>query len=728
MARHFHRQLGLCALLVSLLATCAIAATTVVLEQTHNKQLPEGWKFHSNASSSDRIKISIALRESGIADLKDHLQRQWQYQSDESSQRHLTSEEVARYRAPNPAAVNAVSGWLRSSGISNYKFSGGSKNWITFEASVQTVKSLFGADLAYYSFESSSPISSELPRREIPPSKPVLRALSYSVPTWLRHEIDLVHPLTNFMVPRSHHNAHHANQVELLRRDRLLKKRSMRATSHSAEKPAPPPPPEEDFPWNPDSPLGDPYETGTDMPCFTGTFPECIRILYNISYAPSLLSPSPSSASPPSPTASSSPNTSAPSAEPKPAAIQSPSRFGIAGFLEQWIMYADVEAFLATYAPEIPFVSPPLSSPSLPESSTNSSSTPSSSSDDEGYTFSVHLLEGAINPQDSIYNAGMEASLDVEYAISLGYPAQVTYYITGGRGTKLDQNGTALSEEESDNEPYLEFLENLLALPDAEIPHVLSISYADDEKGVPRAYALRVCDLFAALTARGVSVFVATGDGGAAGTAQTSCVTNDGTNRKQFVPTFPASCPWVTAIGATDNYGPPLKGADFSTGGFSNYFDMPLWQLDTVGPVVQKLVDNKDERLEWVNITGRAIPDISAVGAGYQIVFGGRTIEVLGTSASTPVIAAMVALVNDKRLREGRRSVGWLTPKLYTGEMKKILRDVVHGESLGCAFPNPDGGGGNQRSRGWETQTGYDLVTGLGTVDDFWDFMGILSK
>ncbi|KAM7193661.1 Tripeptidyl-peptidase sed2 [Naviculisporaceae sp. PSN 640] len=665
-----------------------LAAPTVILERTQNEQLPEGWKFHGNASSSDRIKVSIALRESRIPELKNRLSQQWTSGRDGSEYKHLTLDEVNKYRQPDDRVVKAVSEWLKSNGIKTPTVHG---SWISFEASVRTLKSLFDADMGYYSFDSSSLAQPEsegqFPRRSIPPSKPVLRTLSYSVPTWLRRDISFVHPLTNFMVPRSHHNFHHTNQIEDLR-SRRRRDLETRSTVTLA---APPPPPEDDdstdepFPWTPDPPLNSPspfeYENGTDMPCFTGTFPECIRNLYNISYTTSLL------------TAAASENTSSDTSGELPL-LTSPVRYGIAGFLEQWIMQADVSAFLQSYSPEIS----PL------------------------YNYSVHAFNGGINPQDSIYNAGMEASLDVEYAIALGYPAAVTYYITGGRGTKLNQNGTALTDEESDNEPYLEFLEELLALPDDEIPHVLSISYADDEKSVPRAYAEKVCDLFAALAARGCSIFVATGDGGAAGTSQTQCITNDGKNLKKFVPTFPASCPWVTAVGATDNYGPPVSAASFSTGGFSDYFGRPEWQDEVVNPVIEDLVRSGDQRLDWVNITGRAIPDISAVGAGYQIRFGGRVMEVLGTSASTPVVAAMVALVNDKRLKEGKSSLGWLNPRLYDEDVKAVLKDIIHGESTGCNFP------GETRSRGWEARKGYDLVTGLGTVKDFHDFLEVMSK
>lgn len=698
MLRRFQPKDGsfLFGLVLLSLLTIALATPTVVLEKVQNKQPPEGWKFQGNATASDRIKISIALRESRMSDLKNHLSQQWISGRNGSEYKHLTLDEVNKYRKPEEAVVKAVSGWLKSNGIKHPKVHG---SWITFDASVQTAKSLFDADMGYYSFDSASLAQpdSTLPRRSIPPSKPVLRTLSYSVPTWLRRDISFVHPLTNFMIPRSHHNFHHTNQIEALRR-RNLESRGKRSTVTLA---APPPPPEEDdstsaneplpFPWTPDPPLNSnspfDYEDGYDMPCFTGTFPECIRNLYNISYTTSLLT---AAASQPADSSSTSPpDTSAPA-----PLLTSPVRYGIAGFLEQWIMQADVSAFLQSYSPEIS----PL------------------------YNYSVHSFNGGINPQDNIYNAGLEASLDVEYAIALGYPAAVTYYITGGRGTKLNQNGTALTEEESDNEPYLEFLEGLIALPDEGIPHVLSISYADDEKSVPRAYAEKVCDLFAVLTARGCSIFVATGDGGAAGTAQTQCITNDGNDLKKFVPTFPASCPWVTAVGATDNYGPPVSAATFSTGGFSDYFGRPRWQDEEVNPVIEELVRNGDERLEWVNITGRAIPDISAVGAGYQIRFGGRMIEVLGTSASTPVVAAMVALVNDKRLKEGKASLGWLNSRLYDGDVKAVLKDIVHGESYGCSFP------GEPRSMGWEARKGYDLVTGLGTVKDFNDFLEVLSK
>ena len=64
---------------------------------------------------------------------------------------------------------------------------------------------------------------------------------------------------------------------------------------------------------------------------------------------------------------------------------------------------------------------------------------------------------------------------------------------------------------------------------------------------VPKDYATRVCNGFAQLGARGVSVIFSSGDSGVGDldTDPTSpgCKINDGTNRTMFIPGFPAGCP-----------------------------------------------------------------------------------------------------------------------------------------------------------------------------------------
>lgn len=405
-----------------------------------------------------------------------------------------------------------------------------------------------------------------------------------------------------------------------------------------------------------------------DWPCAKATTPECIRKLYNMTY-----------------------NATSPSQ----------SRLGIAGFLEQYVLYEDVANFLEAYAPELAGLDPP-------------------------YNFTVEVLNNGSNPQPPIGMAGLEASLDMQYAMALGYPSAVAYYSTGGRGLQLDSSGTEIPATGSDNEPYLELLQGLVATPDGELPHVLSISYADDEQSVPRAYASRVCDLFAQLAARGVSILAASGDGGAAGTSsQNPCLTtNDGSGRRRaLVPTFPASCPWVTAVGGTANGGgPPVAAADFSAGGFSDYFARPGWQDDVVLPYLSKLMASNDSKVGLFNESGRAIPDISAIASGFQIRYGGRGSVAQGTSAATPVVVAMVALINDARLRAGKPSLGWLNPMLYSAQVRGVLSDVTLGGGTGCSF-----GGKGDPGTGWAAVEGYDCVTGLGVPADFAKLLELLG-
>ncbi|KAI0137476.1 tripeptidyl-peptidase-like protein [Xylariales sp. AK1849] len=358
-------------------------------------------------------------------------------------------------------------------------------------------------------------------------------------------------------------------------------------------------------------------------------------------------------------------------------------RFGVAGFLDQWAHYDDVSSFMQKYAPSI---------------------------QSTGFNFTVQLVENGTNPQSPKEMAGLEASLDLEYAMALGYPSNVKYYATGGRAPSIGDNGTQITSEDSGNEPFLEFLQYMLDLSDDEIPHVLSISYSDDEDSVPWEYATKVCDMFAQVAARGVSVFVSSGDGGATGTSMGDCYSNDGQYRKMFIPTFPPSCPYVTVVGATKST-LPLEGSVLSGGGFSNYFSTPDWQRHASAEYLAALNVNGTNQ-SFYNATGRAIPDLSAPGEMFAVMAGGQETTVSGTSASTPVVAALIALVNEERFKAGKNSLGWLNPLLYTPKVRAALVDVSVGSNLGCTY-------GNTTVPGFEAYKGYDCVSGLGSVGTF---------
>jgi subtilase family serine protease len=84
---------------------------------------------------------------------------------------------------------------------------------------------------------------------------------------------------------------------------------------------------------------------------------------------------------------------------------------------------------------------------------------------------------------------------------------------------------------------------------------VISTSYAGNEVGFTRAYAIRQCNEYAKLGLMGTTFLYSSGDQGVAN-YNNKCVntaTNTYNNGKSgmFVPTFPSGCPYVLSVGAT---------------------------------------------------------------------------------------------------------------------------------------------------------------------------------
>ncbi|KAJ5425939.1 hypothetical protein N7465_001009 [Penicillium sp. CMV-2018d] len=348
------------------------------------------------------------------------------------------------------------------------------------------------------------------------------------------------------------------------------------------------------------------------------------------------------------------------------------NRLGISGFLEQYARHADFDEFLRQYA----------------QSHTDSN-------------FSVVSINGGQNDQHSMSDS-VEANLDVQYSIPLADEVLATFYSTGGRGPVVPEI-THPDPAESSNEPYLEQLHYLLNLPDEELPAVLSNSYGENEQSLPPSYLNATCSLFAQLGARGVSILFGSGDAGPG----SSCVRNDGTNETRFLPGYPASCPFVTAVGGT--YGiNPERAVSFSGGGFSEVFPRPQYQDQAVKGYLRHLGSR------WnglYNATGRAYPDVSAQAANFIVRDHGEWISVGGTSASTPVVAGIVSRLNSARIAQGKPRMGFLNPWLYS-QGQTGLTDIVLGSSTGCQR-NP--GDARVRNASWDATEGWDPVTGLGT-------------
>lgn len=62
---------------------------------------------------------------------------------------------------------------------------------------------------------------------------------------------------------------------------------------------------------------------------------------------------------------------------------------------------------------------------------------------------------------------------------------------------------------------------------------------------------------------------------------------------------------------------------------------------------------------------------------------GGELTPSGGTSAASPIMASVIALLNDARLREGKPALGFLNPLIY-GFAYEGFTDITSGQSVGC--------------------------------------------
>lgn len=150
-------------------------------------------------------------------------------------------------------------------------------------------------------------------------------------------------------------------------------------------------------------------------------------------------------------------------------------------------------------------------------------------------------------------------------------------------------------------------------LEDKDLPLVVSISWGSNEQQYHKKYAKETCNVFGQLGTRGVTILTASGNMGPGA----SCQSNDGKKKTKFMPGFPASCPYVTTVGGTQLSSNTSAGGksgkssavDFSSGGFSEYFDRPQWQDKAVAEYLKKYGDKWEK---YYNKKGRAYPDLAA--------------------------------------------------------------------------------------------------------------------
>jgi len=87
-----------------------------------------------------------------------------------------------------------------------------------------------------------------------------------------------------------------------------------------------------------------------------------------------------------------------------------------------------------------------------------------------------------------------------------------------------------------------------------------------------------------------------------------------------------------------------------------------------------------------------------------------------GTSASSPIVAGIVSLLNDARLRAGKPVLGWLNPLIYSlGNDHGAIVDITDGYTEGCSWLR--NGSGQVPGARWNATQGWDPTTGWGIPD-----------
>jgi len=329
-----------------------------------------------------------------------------------------------------------------------------------------------------------------------------------------------------------------------------------------------------------------------------------------------------------------------------------------------------------------------------------------------------------VGPNDPT-NPQIEATLDIQMVASVNPAATAWFWLEDGQGWLYQ---------------YVFHYFQTKA-----VPQVASISYGWSESdqcdidpnecqslGVDsQGYVNRCTAEFQKIALRGLSLLASSGDSGANGRTDPDCTDPN------LRPAFPASSPFITAVGATQvnnpntnlpNPLPPVCNnqgyacisggqevavsydvASFASGGgFSNYAPTQSWQQDAVNNYF-KVAQNLPPA-GYYNTTGRGYPDVAALGNAVLIYQGGIQ-PVGGTSCSSPIWAGVVSIMNAASIKKSGKPLGFLNPFLYkmAAACPACYTDITIGDNI-CTED-----GCSATCYGFTCSEGWDPVTGWGS-------------
>jgi hypothetical protein len=332
-----------------------------------------------------------------------------------------------------------------------------------------------------------------------------------------------------------------------------------------------------------------------------------------------------------------------------------------------------------------------------------------------------------------------ESELDLEYTSGSAPGAQVQFIYTGCTATASP--GPLSSAGVCSNDGVLTALSYAIT---NNVAPILSLSYGGCESGLATVASTTLEPLLEQANAQGQTLLVSSGDSGAAACDKAgSPVAVHGLTVQ-----YPSSSNYVTAVGGTQlnsdssgdwsntnnsalgsangympettwNDTPVSKVLIGSTGGVSGVYPMPAWQRPYVLP----------------GASFRMVPDVSFPASvafhPYMVCLGDGACTsgtggfvpgtdgagVGGTSVATPNLAAMLAVIEQAN---GGGALGNVNPALYAlaagPRATSIFHDITTGDNIvPCTAYTPNCS--STGSMGYSAGTGYDLTTGLGSLD-----------
>jgi kumamolisin len=273
-------------------------------------------------------------------------------------------------------------------------------------------------------------------------------------------------------------------------------------------------------------------------------------------------------------------------------------------------------------------------------------------------------INGAVNNPDDTSGANYEVVLDIQIAAAIAPRATILVYFAPNSDSGF-YNAIAAA---INNTEYR--------------PSIISISW-----GAPEAYWYRNVlsaynSLFASAVAKKINIFAASGDNGSSDGLR-------GVNAD-----FPSSSPNVVSCGGTtltatrtviQNEIVWNRNGGATGGGYSAVFSKPAYQSKVKG-------------------VRRGVPDVCAnadPATGYKIYIDGSYVIVGGTSAVSPLLAGLTALLNEAK----GTSINFMNSSYFYPKSSIFCVDIISGSN-----------GAYRASKGWDPCSGNGRINGIGII------------